>query len=112
MSESYNYDLKIEGLVADREYLIYRLFKTVSEARAHLDENGKSVGGDYDWRSLEDDMRTFSKLHPDFLFIIDERTVYDGEVTEVRHYSKNGRYVALEPVVVVTWPDFSEALLY
>ncbi len=109
MSDTTNYALTITG-VEDSEFLIFKLFKNVPEAKFHIDETGKSVGG-YDWRSLEKDMRAFSATMPGVLFTFVESGSYDSDSFEYRHYFKDGLYAYVQPKVVVTWPTFAEAML-
>lgn len=109
MSDTTKYNLTITG-AEDTEFVIFKLFKNVPEAKHYVDETGKSVG-EYDWRSLEDDMRAFSATMPGVLFTFVESGSYDSESFEYRHYFKDGLYARVEPKVVVTWPTFAEAML-
>jgi hypothetical protein len=109
MGSNSNYDLNIISSEAglDKEYLIFRLRKNVKEAKYHLDDSGKSTGSDGEWRSIEEDMRSFSATIPGVVFSIEERNTEYGY--EAKHYFQNGRYCCIEPETI--WPTFSPEML-
>lgn len=111
MSDDVRYTLKMTGEGFDPEFVIFKMLRDAGDARNHFDSHGKSASNGYDWRSLEEDMRGFSKTQPGILFRIVEKGNYGGESFESRHYFKNGRHTKIDPVVKVTWPAFDESML-
>lgn len=78
-----------------------------AEAKHFLDERGKSTGNGGEWRSIEEDLRSFSRGDPDYTFLIVEQLHDWGTTT--RHYAKYGKYAAIVPKMV--WPEFHEDML-
>jgi hypothetical protein len=111
MSDSTHYKLAMTGSGFDPEFALFRLFRDVPEAKNYFDAHGKPSGNGYDWRSLEEDMREFSKTMPEVTFLFTEYGTYDNDAFEFRHYFRAGQYARVEPVVVTTWPEFSDDLL-
>ena len=108
--ESYRYELKMTG-TEDTEFMLFKLHKHVPEAKCFIDENGQSIGNDYDWRSLEEDMKAFSATVPNVLFEIEESGIYGDEPIQARYYFQNGKMTRIEPQVVTTWPVFNPSML-
>jgi hypothetical protein len=107
-----NYTISMmTGGIVEPEYLLYKLFRQVPGAKHYLNEYGTSTGNGYDWRTLVEDLRTFSAHHPDVLVVVAESGTYDGERFDARHYFKAGAYARIEPEVVVRWPEFNEGML-
>lgn len=111
MTDQTNYTMKMTGEGFDPEFVIFKMLRDAGDAKSFIDSYGKSAGNGYDWRSLEEDMRGFSKTQPGILFEIVEKGSYGGESFEMRHYFKDGRHVVIEPIVTKTWPVFDESML-
>jgi hypothetical protein len=95
----------------DLEFLMFRFFKLVPNARAYFDENGKSTGNGYDWPNIIEDMAPLTLAYPDILVTVYEKGTYGGEEFENRYYFQNGKSAWIEPVVTKTWPEFTPDLL-
>jgi len=111
MSDQTKYRLTMTGDGFDPEFVIFKMLRDVEAASSQFDARGGTAGNGYDWRTIEEDMRAFSKTQPGILFEIVEYGTYDSESFEWRHYFRNGLHARIEPVVTVTWPTFDEGML-
>lgn len=91
----------------DHDYFIYRLRKSVPDAKDFLDEDGQPIEAGAEWE-FEEDMKAFSRQYPEVLILIEAAVEYDMTY-ESRHYFKNGKATTIEPVL--TWPNFDESML-